>query len=144
MAVLFLASFKLSKFDLAKLLPKWVYKKKKPKFAISSQFFFSFFLQCADITWYNLCAVQPGKKIFAIYYTLLSGSGPKITLRESGPGKVAGPAGSHPVALKSDECISEGVNVRRSDIKLYAAVVTVHFLCCWYLRVEVWWLETFF
>ena len=35
-----------------------------------------------------MCAVQPGKKICAIYYTLLSGSGPKILLRESGAGKV--------------------------------------------------------
>ena len=79
------------KFDLVKLLPKWVYKKKKPKFAISSQFFFSFlFLQCADITWYNFkVCVQYNqvKKICAIYYTLLSGSGPKILLRESGRGR---------------------------------------------------------
>ena len=49
--------------------------------------------------------------------------------------RVRGREGSWPgrvpaIALKSDECISEGVNVRRSDIKLYAAVVTVHFLCC--------------
>ena len=93
MAVLFLAQSRASwKFDLAKLLPKWVYKKKKPKFAISSQFFFSFlFLQCADITWYNFkVCVQYNqvKKICAIYYTLLLGSGPKILLRESGAGKV--------------------------------------------------------
>ena len=94
MAVLFSALFfpTTIKFDLAKLLPKWVYKKKKPKFAISSQFFISFFLQCADITWYSfkVCVQynQVKKNLCNLYYTLMSGSGPKILLRESGAGKV--------------------------------------------------------
>ena len=70
-----------------------MYKKKKPKFAISSQFFFFFsFLQCADITWYSfkVCVQynQVKKNLCNLYYTLMSGSGPKILLRESGAGKV--------------------------------------------------------